>query len=114
MTCTMMGKYYINICVNVKNEIFQVRSASRHAAFETSIRQMLASFCIFCKIFCNILQIVYRMGGRLTLFTMERGSSVVECRTRNSVSPGSNPPLVQFGRLGIFLLSIVAPVDSAV
>ena len=45
---------------------------------------------------------------------VERGSSVVECRIRNSVSPGSNPPLVPFGRLGIFLLSIDAPVDSAV
>ena len=44
----------------------------------------------------------------------ERGSSMVECRTRNQVSPGSNPPLVPFGRLGIFLLSIDAPVDSAV
>ena len=45
---------------------------------------------------------------------LERGSSVVECRTRNRVSPGSNPPLIPFGRLGIFLLSIDAPVDSAV
>ena len=45
---------------------------------------------------------------------MERGSSVVECRTRNQVSPGSNPPLVPFRRLGIFVLSINAPVDSAV
>ena len=48
------------------------------------------------------------------IFYMERGSSVVECRTRNQVSPGSNPPLLPFGRLGIFLLSIDAPVDSAV
>ena len=45
---------------------------------------------------------------------VERGSSVVECRTRNLVSPGSNPPLLPFGRLGIFLLSIDVPVDSAV
>ena len=43
-----------------------------------------------------------------------RGSSAVECRTRNQVSPGSNPPLVPFRRLGIFVLSINAPVDSAV
>ena len=48
------------------------------------------------------------------LHNLERGSSVVECRTRNQVSPGSNPPLLPFGRLGIFLLSIDAPVDSAV
>ena len=45
--------------------------------------------------------------------TMERGSSVVECPTSNQVSPGTNPPLLPFGRLGIFLLSIDAPVDSA-
>ena len=41
---------------------------------------------------------------------MERGSSVVECRTRNQVSPGSNPHLLPFRRLGIFVLSIAAPV----
>ena len=40
---------------------------------------------------------------------MERGSSVVECRTRNQVSPGSNPSLLPFRRLGIFVLSIDAP-----
>ena len=45
---------------------------------------------------------------------MERGSSMVECRTRNQVSPGSNPPLPPFRRLDIFVLSIDAPVDSAV
>ena len=45
---------------------------------------------------------------------VERGSSVVECRTRNQVSPGSNPPFLPFRRLGIFVLSIDAPVDSAV
>ena len=43
---------------------------------------------------------------------IERGSSVVECRTRNPVSPGSNPYL--FRKLGIFVLSIDAPVHSAV
>ena len=45
---------------------------------------------------------------------VECGSSVVERRTRNQVSPGFNPPLVPFRRLGIFVLSIDAPVDSAV
>ena len=45
---------------------------------------------------------------------VERGSSVVECRTRNQVSPGSNTPLLPFQRLGIFVLSIDAPVHSAV
>ena len=45
---------------------------------------------------------------------MERGSSAVECRTGNQVGPGSNLPLLPFRRLGIFVLSIPAPVDSAV
>ena len=45
---------------------------------------------------------------------VERGSSVVECRTRNQGSPGSNPSLLPFRRLGIFVISIDAPVDSAV
>ena len=45
---------------------------------------------------------------------MERGSSGAECWTRNLVSPGSNPPLLPFRRLGMFVLSIDAPVHSAV
>ena len=48
------------------------------------------------------------------LSIVERGSSVVERRTRSRVSPGSNPPLLPFRRLGICILSIDAPVDSAV
>ena len=40
---------------------------------------------------------------------VERGSSAVECRTRNQVSP-----LLPFRRLGIFVLSIGAPVETAV
>ena len=47
MPCIMMGEYYINTGVTVKNGIFQFTSASRRAAFETSIRQMVAPFCIF-------------------------------------------------------------------
>ena len=43
---------------------------------------------------------------------MERGSSAVECRTRNQVSPGSNPHLLPFRRLGIFVLSIDASVGG--
>ena len=40
---------------------------------------------------------------------MERGSSVVECRTRSQVSPGSNPSLLSFRKLGIFVLAIDSP-----
>ena len=50
----------------------------------------------------------------LMIFTMERGSSVVEFLARKQVSPGSNPALLLCRRLGIFVLSIDAPVDSAV
>ena len=50
----------------------------------------------------------------MMMITMERGSSAVECWTRNQVSPGSNPPLLPFRRLGIFILPIGAPVESAV
>ena len=39
---------------------------------------------------------------------------MVERRTRHQVSPGSNPPLLSFRRVGIFVLSINASVDSAV
>ena len=35
---------------------------------------------------------------------LTRGSSVVECRTRNLESPGSNPTLLPFRSLGIFVL----------
>ena len=37
---------------------------------------------------------------------------MVECRTHNQVSPGSNPRLLPFQRLGIFVLSSDALVDS--
>ena len=33
---------------------------------------------------------------------MERGSSVVECRTRNRESPGSNPPFATVSTFGNF------------
>ena len=56
---------------------------------------------------------VVRTRG-LNMLISERGSSVIECRTRNQVSPGSNPALLLFRKCGIFVLSIGAPVDSAV
>ena len=48
VTCIglMMGKYYIKTGEHVKNGIFKFTSTSRRAAFETSIRQMVAPFCI--------------------------------------------------------------------
>ena len=39
---------------------------------------------------------------KLFLRKSERSISVVECGTRNRDSPGSNPPLLPFRRLGIF------------
>ena len=49
MTYTVLGKYYIKTGIHVKNGIFQLTSASRRAALETSIRQTLAPFRIFYK-----------------------------------------------------------------
>ena len=45
---------------------------------------------------------------------MDRGSSAVECLTRNQASTCSNAPLLPFRRLGILVLFIDALVDSAV
>ena len=53
------------------------------------------------------------IGSIIYIYMMERGSSVVEHRTRNQVSPGSNPLLLPLRRLGIFVLFTDAPVDSA-
>ena len=43
---------------------------------------------------------------------MEHSSSVVECLTRNQVSSGSNPSLLAFRRLGIFVLSILSCINE--
>ena len=61
---------------------------------------------------CMLYQQFNNNGG--CQHTCERGSSVVECRTRNQESPGSNPPLLRCRRWDIFVLSIDAPVHSAV
>ena len=46
---------------------------------------------------------------------MERSSSVVECRTPNQGSPGSNPPLLgTVLKFGQFCSLHAAPVHSAV
>ena len=47
----------------------------------------------------------YNIGMSMCLY-VERGSSAVECPTRNQVSPDSNPPFLRFRRLGVFVLSI--------
>ena len=47
-------------------------------------------------------------------YRVKRGSLAVECRTRNQVSPGSNPPLLPFGRLVIFVLCTDTPVYCAI
>ena len=79
------------------------------------LRCLLLAFVIYCYIllrFATSCFSCYVCCVLLCLVTsyMERGSSVVECRTRSQVSPGSNPSLLPFRRLGIFVLSI----DSAV
>ena len=54
---------------------------------------------------------VFKHTRLKSIVYLERGSSVVEWRTRHQ-SPGSNPPLLPFRRLGIFVLSIDTPVHS--
>ena len=39
---------------------------------------------------------------------VERGSSAVECQTRNQASQGSNPALLTFRSLGIIVLSMTS------
>ena len=46
--------------------------------------------------------------------TLERGSSVVESRTRNRESPGSNPPFATVSKFGHFRSLHDASVHSAV
>ncbi len=58
--------------------------------------------------------VLSRRVSTTALSFVECGSSVVECRTRNQVSPGLSPHLLPFRRLGIFVLFTDAPVDSAV
>ena len=45
---------------------------------------------------------IYAISSDTLPSHVERSSSVVECRTRNRESPGSNPPLLPFRRLGMF------------
>ena len=79
----------------------------------------MKSILITCSNYCKSMEFAtcymfYSCGPQLHHIFVERGSSVVERQTRNQVSPGSNPPLLSFRRLGIFVLSTDAPVDSAV
>ena len=75
----------------------------------------IVCLCDACKLLLLIYESINKNWVNVKQCSyMERGSSVVECRTRNQVSPGSNPPLPPFRRLGIFVLSIDTSVDSAV
>ena len=80
MTCIMMGKYYIRTGVNVKNGIFQLPSASRRAAFETSIRQMVAPFCIFCKCAGKIYIVTIRKR-KIRYFILNISMTLLVCRS---------------------------------
>ena len=91
-----------------------------HTSFHFGLCGRTFVLCLFgqCPGLCTICHSCSTQELYTCLFRqmarMERGSSVVECWTRNQVSPGSNLSLLPFRRLGIFVLSIDAPVDSAV
>ena len=57
------------------------------------------------------IQNCYRKAAQLHV---ERGSSKVECRTRNRESPGSNPPFATVSKFGHFRSHHDAPGHSAV
>ena len=89
-----------------------VESRHFHVAFACiSVVEIRTAFCTRSS---DELTIQHVFWDAPVSHSLERGSSVVECRTRNQVSPGSNPALLLCRRLGIFVLSIDAPVDSAV
>ena len=86
---------FANVCLVL---VTQVHKADLCSSTET---RMVCS--VFSLTITMILgEISVKPGVRL----VERSCSVVECRTRNQVSPGSNPPLLPFQILGIFVLSI--------
>ena len=62
--------------------------------------------CLFAMVIDRMTPDEIRQEAALTMVfaddIVERSSSVVACRTRNRESPGSNPPLLPFRRLGIF------------
>ena len=69
----------------------------------------------YCLVLCCMPIVdIELMTRRFGVTIVERGSSVVECRTRNRESPDSNPSLLPFQNLGIFVLSTDAPFHSAV
>ena len=75
---------------------------------------VVSCLCVLLLIFF-ILQMFFNVNASIfaVCIIVQRGSSVVECWTRNQVSPGSNPTLLPFRKLGIFVLSIDAHVNSA-
>ena len=54
-----------------------------------------------CILF-SISSTPYLDGNMCTFLIVERGSSVVECRTCNRENPGSNPPFASISKLGHF------------
>ena len=104
-----MCALYIVYSFQIKCYLQQVPILSlsvSHSLCRAHLTTMFLSFCL------HLSSAIRLAAGSPP--TVERGSSVVECRTRNQVRPGLNPPLLLFRRLGIFVLSIDALVDSDV
>ena len=82
-------------------------------SLQTSTDRFKANYSIDSIIVVSLMYTYKLLALNSILFysIVERGSSLVECQTRNRVSPGSNPPLLPFRKLGIFVLFIVVPVD---
>ena len=95
-----------------RNRIF-TRNYNLHITYNISFfssqKIRLSDNDLTTLLFCTL-----QVESTANITFVERGSSAVECRTRNQVSPSSNTPLLMFRILVIFVLSIDAPVDSAV
>ena len=100
----------ISLCAMSSSPSFQL-SNIHHGWFYSRLVDGVFQLCWYVPVAHHPSSFPSLWPGNLY---MERGSSAVECRTRNQVSPGSNPALLLFRRLGVFVLSIDAPVDSAV
>ena len=87
-------------CVVLAIDGLELISRSHGRRSSVSMKSAPYSSYAFCKGTRGYVE--HRHSRNFITANAECSSSVVECRTRNRESPGSNPPLLPFRRLGIF------------
>ena len=102
------------VCSPERRDSIVVSTPAWHAVVRGSIPCLDQACYIRCKnlalnirdcvSLCLLEETLKAIGPFYLVYIVERGSSVVECRTLNRESPGSNPPLLPFRSLGIFVL----------